>query len=94
MTALSRSTRLALANDVLFQPTADEGVLLHLTSEQYFGLNSMSRHVVDQIQAGKTVAEMLATMLTEFDVTEEQLATDVLALLSQLIEHNLVIVSE
>ncbi len=94
MTTLPLSSRVALAPDVLFQPTSDEGVLLHLGSEQYFGLNSMSRTVVDHIQAGKTVREMIAAMLVEFEVSETQLTQDVLTLLTQLQEHQLVTVSE
>ncbi len=82
--------RVTLSPDVLFRELAGESVLLDLDGEQYFGLDEVGTRVWTLLEEGKTMTEVVAQILSEYDVTEITLRRDLAALLDQLVEANLV----
>ena len=79
-----------ISQEVLSQEVNGETVLLDLDGESYFGLNEVGTRIWQLIQSGQTVAETLKTLSDEYDVSREQLETDVSELLDKLSEAGLV----
>ena len=68
----------------------DEVAILNLKTGVYFGLNEVGAWVWRFIQQRRTVAEVQAAVLDEFDVTPEQCQADLADLLRDLIQHQLI----
>ena len=79
-----------VSDDVLSQEVNGETVLLDLEGESYFGLNEVGTRIWQLFQSGQTVAEMLNTLSDEYDVSLEQLESDVGKLLDKLTDAGLV----
>ena len=90
---LDGSTVLQVAEPVLMRKVHDEVVLLDMTSEQYFGLDAVGACVIDAIQAGANVDGAIAAVFDAFDATEDQIRTDVLALVEDLVASGLLVVT-
>jgi hypothetical protein len=82
--------RFNISKEVLSQEVNGETVLLDLDGESYFGLNEVGTRIWQLIQSGQTVAETLKTLSEEYDVSPEQLETDVSELLDKLTDAGLV----
>lgn len=68
-----------------------EYVLLHLESGTYFGLDRIGARFWEMLQQrASTIAVIRDQLLGEYDVTEARLEEDLLALASELLEHNLI----
>ncbi len=68
-------------------------VLLDLKSGQYYGLNEVGTYIWSLIDAPRTVADIVAAMAEEFDVSREQLNLDVMNFLQQMEEQKLIEIS-
>lgn len=77
-------------DDVLFQELHGEGVLLNLNTGVYFGLDPVGRRVWELLREHKTLGAVLAAMLAEYEVSEQQCSADLLSLVGQMQEHDLV----
>ena len=77
-------------DEVLSQEVNGETVLLNLEGEAYFGLNEVGTRIWQLIQSEQTVAETLTTLSNEYDVSLDQLESDVDDLLLKLTEAGLV----
>lgn len=75
---------------VLWQPVANEGVLLDLAQEAYFGLNPVGMRVWTLLSEGHDLAAVVSCLLQDYDVSREQLQTDVAVLLEQLLAAGLI----
>lgn len=82
--------RFNISDEVLSQEVNGETVLLDLDGESYFGLNEVGTRVWQLLQSEYTVAEALDTLSEEYDVSREQLESDVGELLLRLTEAGLV----
>jgi hypothetical protein len=82
--------RFNISKEVLSQEVNGETVLLDLHGETYFGLNDVGTRIWQLLQAEQTIAEALNTLSDEYDVSPEQLETDVSELLDKLTEAGLV----
>jgi hypothetical protein len=69
----------------------DEVVLLDMASEQYFGLDAVGACVIEAIQGGATVDGAVAAVFEEFDAPEDQIRTDVVALVEDLMASGLLV---
>ena len=85
-----RHDRFSISGEVLSQEVNGETVLLDLEGESYFGLNEVGTRIWQLLQGDSSVGEMLETLSGEYDVGDEQLATDVEELLNKLKEAGLV----
>lgn len=83
-----------ISPDVLHQELAGETVLLNLSNEHYFGLDAVGTRVWAVLAATGRPSEAVATILREFDATEEQVSADVERLIAELAEAGLVTVSD
>ena len=83
--------KLAIPPQVMARTVGDETVILDLASGTYFGLDPVGARIWALMGERKTLAEICATMLEEYEVEREQLETDVLRLSGELVERGLVV---
>ncbi|MCA0197305.1 MAG: PqqD family protein [Proteobacteria bacterium] len=81
------------SGEVLMQEVGGEAVLLDLTSERYFGLDPVGTRIWQLLADTPSLAQVHATLCHEFDATPERIGEDLLALVGQLNEAGLVLVS-
>ncbi len=72
----------------------DEAAILNLKSGVYYGLDSVGARVWNIIQTPRTVREVRDTLLNEYDVEADRCASDLIALLEELAEHDLIDVTD
>jgi hypothetical protein len=87
---LQPTDRFSISKEVLSQELNGETVLLDLQGESYFGLNEVGARIWQLIQSEHTVDETLNTLSDEYDVSWEQLESDVGKLLNKLTETGLI----
>jgi hypothetical protein len=87
---ISTDTKVVISNMVLTQEVRGEIVLLDLSREYYFGLDAVGTRVWQLLGEGKVPKEVITVMLEEYDVSEEQLESDVFGLLGRLCEAGLI----
>jgi Coenzyme PQQ synthesis protein D (PqqD) len=78
----------------LFQPLAQESVLLDLGTERYFSLDDVGTRIWTLIAEHGTIDVVVAQMLSEYDVEEAVLRRDIEALLGRLVEAGLLLRGE
>ena len=76
---------------VMARQVGEEIVILDLAGGSYFGLDPVGARIWELMGEGKTLAEICATMLEEYEVTPEQLQGDVIKLAGELAERGLVL---
>jgi len=79
----------AKPQDVLVQELSGEAVLLNLRSGHYFGLNPMGLEIWNQVSNGATIAACVEQLQQQFDVERDRLQQDVVALVGELLSHEL-----
>jgi hypothetical protein len=82
-------TRLSIPPQVISRLVDDETVLLDLKSGKYFGLNGVGRRIWDCIGEGLTLGEVAATLVSEYEVGEDQAQSDVIELAQDLLARGL-----
>jgi Coenzyme PQQ synthesis protein D (PqqD) len=82
--------KVAIPPQVMARTVGDETVILDLASGTYFGLDPVGAQIWALMGEGRTLAEICATMLEEYEVEREQLEADVLRLAAELAERRLV----
>ncbi len=86
--------RVIPSSDVLFRELEGEAVMLDLGSERYFGLDEVGARVWQLLDEHHDVETVVAQMLAEYDVEEEQLRSDLAELIDNLAEAGLVTVED
>ena len=86
----SLSSRVRISDHTLSQELSGETVLLELSRGVYFGLDDIGTRIWQLLGEGRALDETVATLVQEYDVTAEQAAEDLLALVRQLEESRLV----
>ena len=86
-------SRVRINDDVLFQELQGETVLLNLNSGVYFGLDPVGTRMWHLIAEKERLAEVARSIVAEFDVSEQQCAADLLALVTKLESRGLVTIS-
>ena len=73
------------ANDkILFQKLGDEAVILHLDSEEYFGLDHVGTRVWEILMEEGSMDKALPKLLEEYDVDTNELKKDMEELVASL----------
>ncbi len=67
-----------------------EQAILQLDSGKYFGLNPVGARVWQLVAAPRKVSEILATLLSEYEVPADRCRADLFALLQKLQEAGLI----
>jgi hypothetical protein len=81
---------LQLSDDVVAREVGGETMLLDLASGKYFGLNAVGGRFWQLLESGQSSAEARDTLLEEFDVSADQLDSDLADLIGELRESGLV----
>ena len=83
-----------IPENVLFNEVAGEAVLLNLDSGRYFALNEVGARLWQLLAEHRRLAPVLEQMLTEYEVTAEQLRADVEPLIEELLAQGLLVRGE
>jgi hypothetical protein len=75
---------------VLAREVGDEVVLMSLATDAYFGLDGTGKRVWQLLGEGLTIGATVEAIAGEYDVSRDQVAADVLALLDELLAEGLV----
>ena len=81
------------ATEVLVSRLGEEIVMLDLTSERYFGLDSVGAAFWEALATAPSAVAAVDTLLERYDVDRETLAHDVANMIAQLKEKGLVEIS-
>ena len=92
--SVSFARRVSIPTEVLVQELAGEAVLLHLKTEQYFGLDAMGARMWNALTATSSIQQAYDGLLADYEVDPEQLHRDLSDLIEQLVSHGLVDVRE
>jgi len=87
---ISFQNRVRAADHVLVRELEGESVLLNLNSESYFGLDDVGTRMWCVLTSSETVQDSFDVLAGEFDVSGDQLRTDLTELIEALIGHGLV----
>jgi len=94
---LPASGQIRVHPDVVWRDVDGEIVLLNVVTGQYFGLDDVGSRVWLLLQqdkdAGTPVATLQDRILADFDVDRPTLEADLAALIAQLLEQQLIIVT-
>ena len=91
--SISFSDRLKIPDDVLISNLQDESVILNLDSERYYGLDSIGTRMLSVLTTSDSIEAAYNTLIQEYDVDDEVLRRDLLALVESLVEQGLIQVS-
>jgi hypothetical protein len=84
------TARAVISDDVLVQEVSGEAVLLDLATETYFGLNPAGARFWTLLGRLGSGARAVSTMAAEFEVSAEELETDMTQFLQHLVAKGLV----
>lgn len=91
-------TRLVVSDNQVSASVAPGGegevVILGLKDGLYFELNDVGARIWHLIQAPTSIAELVAALLEEYDVTREQCEADVCSIAAELIDRDLARISD
>ena len=85
---------IAVPEGILFQDVGGEIVLLNIETGEYYGLNEVGSRIWTLFQEGQPVSQVLTTLLSEYDVFEEGLRSDVKQFLLQLQSKHIIEINE
>lgn len=72
----------------------DNQVMMHLDKGKFFGLNPVAKRIWQLIETPKTIEEIIALLLEEYDVQETQCLQEVNEFLDKAIQCDIVIINE
>jgi hypothetical protein len=84
------SDRFQLPADVRSRRVGDETVILHLDSEQYFGLDGVGTHLWQLLSEGVTLRTAVDVISARYEVPADVVDADCRAVLIELAERGLV----
>ena len=90
MSKLSLSLQVKPSEDVVWRNLQGESVLLDLRSGVYFGLDAVGTRIWTLLQDHSDLQAVLQEMLSEYEVSEETCARDLMDLVSAMAEKGLV----
>jgi hypothetical protein len=85
--------KLSCPPEVLSRVLDGEAVLLDLGSGTYFGMNDVASRAWERIVEGATFGEVVETIATEFEVTEDKARSDLAGFVGALVEKRLCVVT-
>jgi hypothetical protein len=75
--------------DVLFRDLNGEAVILNLTDGKYYGLDEVGTRMWELLSESGRLDQTFQTLLQEYDVAPDQLQTDLLRLVDELVSRGL-----
>jgi hypothetical protein len=89
-TLISPDSVVVVSQDQVSSDLAGESVILNLKDGTYYGLNELGSVIWEFIQEPKTVADICESILQEYEVDADTCNSSVQALLSDLVNAQLV----
>jgi hypothetical protein len=80
-----------ISDKVLFQTIDEQGVLLNLANEKYFGLDEMATYIWHLFSEEEETAKVLEKIQAEYKVDEKILKNDLISLINELRELELIL---
>ena len=80
-----------LNDKVLFQKVADETVILDPDSGQYFTLDTIGTAMLEKLQEGAKVGEVVTQIMASYDVQQAQLLDDLTELINTMQQKELLV---
>lgn len=65
-------------------------IMMHLEKGKYFGLNPVGKRIWELIEQPRTSEELVDTLLSEYNVPEEQCRLEVKNFLEKAIHHDII----
>lgn len=87
---LTLSSTVVATEEYISSPLAGEEVILDLVSGTYYGLNDVATRVWRLLASPRRIEEICDVLVLTYDVDRARLETDVLALLRDLLNHDLI----
>lgn len=87
------STVVKQAKDQISCNLDDQVAILNMQSAQYFGLDDVGSVIWAELAEGRTVRDICATIVDQFEIDDTQCELDVIEFLDKLIEAGLVEIS-
>ena len=88
--SFTAASRVVLSDEQVYTTLGGEAVILGLRDGVYYGLDAVGARVWELIAEPRRVADLVSTIVSEFDVTVEQCERDLIALLDDLAARSLV----
>ena len=82
--------KIQIPEDVMFRILGDEAVILNVGSGVYFGLDEVGTRMWQLMSEHGSTDKVIEVMLTEYEVDEGKLRTDLEKLIQQLSDKGLV----
>lgn len=84
------NTIVARREGLLSAPVDDEIVILNPDRDDYVGLDHVGRAVWDLIETPHRIIDLCQRLSTDFDATPDEIATDVLPFLTEMVGEGIV----
>ena len=86
---LKLSTVVVKNKELLETTVDDETILLSIAHSKYYGMDPVASRIWSLLQEPVSIKEIIATLLTEFDVSEDECEKDVFEFLENLVEEKM-----
>lgn len=86
--------RYAISPDAAFAAVEDGAVVLHMGTKRYYSLNETGAFVWHRLEDGVAHAEIVAQVVTEYEVGIVEAEVAVARLLDELVQESLIRVAE
>lgn len=87
---ISFSDRVRVPDGVLISNLQEESVILNLDSERYFGLDDVGTRMLSVLSTSDSIEAAYASLREEYDVDDQVLRQDLLALVESLLQKGIV----
>lgn len=84
------ATRFRASSDVVYNRVGDQGMLVHMQTNQIYELNHTGARFWELLSAGHDRVEIQRIMLQEFDVTEADVAAEIDTMIASLTKEGLI----
>lgn len=84
------NSQVKVSDEAVSQEVRGETVIMDLRSSQYFTLDDVATRIWQLINESCSPEEVLARLLDEYEVSEEELRGDIETLLSHLLDEGLI----
>lgn len=88
--SFTAASRVVLSDEQVYTTLGGEAVILGLRDGVYYGLDAVGARVWELLAEPRRVADVVSTIVSEFDVTADRCELDVIALLDDLAARSLV----
>jgi coenzyme PQQ biosynthesis protein PqqD len=88
------NSRLQRGDFALSQRASDTPILLNIDSGQYYVLNDVGGRIWELCDGIRSVAEIITILCQEYEAPAETITTDVVELMTELVNENLLVASE